>query len=68
MGNTPAANKTLTSLKLEPEEFDSFKVMCVRTKFSLSKLVDRAMHLYVNDETFRKLMHNYKHEITGSAN
>jgi hypothetical protein len=38
MGNTPAAQKTLTSLKLEPQEFDSFKVTCVRTKFSLSKL------------------------------
>ena len=64
---TPAKDKTLTSLKLEPQEFDDFKVMCVRTKFSLTKLVDRAMHLYNNDESFRKLMHSYKHEITGSA-
>ena len=63
---TPAKDKTLTSLKLEPQEFDDFKVMCVRTKFSLSKLVDRSMHLYNNDESFRKLMHSYKHEITGS--
>jgi len=68
MGNTPAAQKTLTSLKLEPQEFDSFKVTCVRTKFSLSKLVDRAMHLYINDENFRKLIHSYKHEMTGSIN
>jgi len=64
---TPAKDKTLTSLKLEPQEFDDFKVMCVRTKFSLSNLVDRSMHLYNNDDSFRKLMHNYKHEITGSA-
>ena len=64
---TPAKDKTLTSLKLEPQEFDDFKVMCVRTEFSLSKLVDRAMHLYNNDESFRKLMHSYKHEVTGSA-
>jgi hypothetical protein len=64
---TPAKDKTLTSLKLEPQEFDDFKVMCVRTKFSLSKLVDRSMHLYNNDDSFRKLMHNYKHEITGSS-
>jgi hypothetical protein len=68
MGKTPSKDKSLTSLKLEPEEFDSFRVLCVRTKFSLSKLVDRAMHLYINDEEFRKLMHNYKHEVTGSAN
>ena len=65
--NNKIYDKTLTSLKLEPQEFDDFKVMCVRTKFSLSKLVDRAMHLYNNDESFRKLMHSYKHEITGSA-
>jgi hypothetical protein len=64
---TPAKDKTLTSLKLEPQEFDDFKVMCVRTKFSLSKLVDRSMHWYNNDDSFRKLMHSYKHEITGSA-
>ena len=64
---TPAKDKTLTSLKLEPQEFDDFKVLCVRTKFSLSKLVDRAMHLYNNDESFRKIMHSYKHEVTGSA-
>jgi hypothetical protein len=64
---TPAKDKTLTSLKLEPQEFDDFKVMCVRTKFSLSKLVDRSMHLYNNDDSFRKLMHSYKHEITGST-
>jgi hypothetical protein len=65
---TPSKDKSLTSLKLEPQEFDSFKVTCVRTKFSLSKLVDRAMHLYNNDENFRKLMHSYKHEMTGSIN
>ena len=68
MAKTAAKDKTLTSLKLEPNDFDTFKVMCVRTKFSLSKLVDRAMHYYNNDENFRKLMHNYKHENTGSAN
>jgi predicted DNA-binding ribbon-helix-helix protein len=68
MAKTAAKDKTLTSLKLEPEDFDTFKVLCVRTKFSLSKLVDRAMHYYNNDENFRKTMHNYKHEVTGSAN
>jgi predicted DNA-binding ribbon-helix-helix protein len=68
MTKTPSSEKTLTSLKLEPEDFDTFKVLCVRTKFSLSKLVDRAMHYYNNDENFRKTMHNYKHEVTGSAN
>jgi hypothetical protein len=48
--------------------FDDFKVLCVRTKFNLSKLVDRAMHYYNNNEEFRKIMHTYKHETTGSLN
>ena len=67
MTKTPSKEKTLTSLKLEPEEFDTFRVLCVRTKFSLAKLVDRTMHYYNNDEEFRKMIHNYKHEITGST-
>jgi predicted DNA-binding ribbon-helix-helix protein len=65
---TASKDKSLTSLKLEPQMFEDFKVMCVRTKFSLSKLVDRAMHYYINNEDFRKTMHSYKHESTGSAN
>ena len=68
MAKTPSSQKSLTTLKLEPQMFDDFKVLCVRTKFNLSKLVDRAMHLYINDEEFRKLMHTYKHETTGSLN
>jgi hypothetical protein len=68
MLKTPSSQKTLTTLKLEPQMFDDFKVLCVRTKFSLAKLVDHAMHYYNNNEDFRKIMHSYKHDITGSAN
>ena len=68
MAKTPSSQKSLTTLKLEPQMFDDFKVLCVRTKFNLSKLVDRAMHYYNNNEEFRKLMHTYKHETTGSLN
>lgn len=68
MGKTPSKDKSLTTLKLEPQMFDDFKILCVRTKFNLSKLVDRAMHYYNNNEEFRKIMHTYKHETTGSLN
>jgi hypothetical protein len=63
---TPAKDKTLTSLKLEPQLFEDFRIQCIKSKFNLSKLVDRAMHYYVHDDDFRRAMHNYKHEITGS--
>ena len=39
----------LTSVKVSEELFEEFKVLCVRTKFSLQKLVDRSIHLYLTD-------------------
>ena len=55
-----ATNKQqLTSVKVDGQLFDEFKVLCVRTKFSLQKLTDRCMHLYVTDEEFRKQLHNH---------
>ena len=49
----------LTSVKVHEHLFDEFKVACVRTKFSLQKLTDRAMHLYLTNEDFRKQVHNH---------
>ena len=49
----------LTSVKVNDSLFDEFKVLCVRTKFSLQKLVDRSIHLYLTDEDFRKQLHNH---------
>lgn len=49
----------LTSVKVNPELFDTFKIECVKRKFSLNKLVNRAMDLYLTDENFRKQVSNY---------
>ena len=49
---------TLTSVKVQSELFDEFKISCVRYKFSLQKLADRTIHLYLTDEDFRKKVHN----------
>ena len=48
----------LTSVKVHRHLFDEFKVECVRTKFSLQKLADRALYLYLTDEEFKKQVHN----------
>jgi hypothetical protein len=55
------ANKemTLTSVKVHSELFDDFKVECVRRKFSFQKLADRALHLYLTDDEFRKQISNH---------
>jgi hypothetical protein len=50
---------TLTSVKVQSELFDDFKMSCVKHKFSLQKLVDRTVHLYLTDEEFRKNIHNH---------
>ena len=43
---------TLTSVKVQTDLFENFKIECVKRKFSLNKLVNRAMDLYLNDENF----------------
>jgi len=62
-----AKNEKLTSVKVNETLFEEFKVLCVRTKFSLQKLVDRSMDLYLTDEEYRKNMHNHLNlKFTGS--
>ena len=50
---------TLTSVKIHSDLFEEFKVECVRRKFSFQKLADRAIHLYLTDEDFRKKVTNH---------
>ena len=52
-------NMTLTSVKVKSNLFENFKIECVRRKFSFQKLSDRAIHLYLTDEEFRKKIHNH---------
>jgi len=49
----------LTSVKVEKDLFNTFKIECVKRKFSLNKLVNRAMDLYLNSEEFRKQVTNH---------
>ena len=50
---------TLTSVKIQSDLFETFKIECVKRKFSFQKLADRSIHLYLTDETFRKQLHNH---------
>jgi hypothetical protein len=59
----------LTSVKVNEELFEEFKILCVRTKFSLQKLVDRSIHLYLTDEDYKKQLHNHINlTLSGSQN
>ena len=52
------AKMTLTSVKVQSNLFDDFKVECVRRKFSFQKLADRSIFLYLTDEKKRKKINN----------
>jgi len=50
-------NQQLTSVKIDKDLFEEFKVECIKRKFSFQKLSERAIHLYLTDEDFRKQVH-----------
>ena len=49
----------LTSVKVHEELFNEFKVASIKNKFNLQKLTKRAIHLYLNNDEFRKQLHNH---------
>ena len=49
---------TLTSVKVQTELLNDFKIECVRRKFSFQKLADRSLFLYLTNEDFRKQITN----------
>jgi hypothetical protein len=52
------SNMQLTSVKIPEDLFEQFKIACVKYKFSVQKLTERAMFLYLTNDEFRKQMHN----------
>ena len=51
--------KKLTSVKIDKSLWEDFRVECVRRKFSFTKLSERAIDLYLNDEEFRRKVTNH---------
>jgi hypothetical protein len=52
-------NQQLTSVKLDKELFEQFKIECIKRKFSFQKLSERAIHLYLTNDDFKKQIHNH---------
>ena len=52
-------DKTLTSVKIQSDLFQDFKIECVKRKFSFQKLADRAIHLYLTNDDFRRTINNH---------
>ena len=47
-------NYKLTSVKILNELYKNFKSKVVEDEFTLQKLVNRSMHLYINDNDFKQ--------------
>ena len=54
-----AKNQQLTSVKIDKELFEQFRVECIKRKFSFQKLSERAVHMYLSDENVRKRIHSH---------
>ena len=54
-----AKNQQLTSVKIDKDLFEQVRVECIKRKFSFQKLSERAVHMYLSDEDFRKRIHNH---------
>jgi hypothetical protein len=52
------AKQQLTSVKVPEDLFEEFKISCVKHKFSIQKLTERCMYLYLTNEEFRINIHN----------
>jgi len=52
-------DQQLTSVKIDKTLFEQFKVECIKRKFSFQKLSERAIHLYLTEENFRKQVHSH---------
>ena len=56
---TAKKDMTLTNVKIKSDLFENFKIECVKRKFSFQKLADRAIHLYLTDDDFRRTINNH---------
>jgi len=50
----------MTSVKVHKELYEQFKTKINKSGFFLQDLVNRSMHLYLTDESFRETIHNCK--------
>lgn len=46
--------KKLTSVRVDEDLYTEFKTLCIRDKFSFSKLVSNSIFLYIKDRQYRE--------------
>jgi hypothetical protein len=52
--------KKLTSVYIDKDILEEFKILSFKHKFNIQKLVERTMSLYINNDEFRKTIQKHK--------
>lgn len=52
-------DKIATTVKIQSNLYDDFKVQGIRSKVSLQTLVEKCVNLFVSDEKFRDMLASY---------
>jgi len=60
-------NYKLTSVKILKELYKNFKTSTVESEFTLQKLVNRSMDLYVLDSDFKNKINSYNNLIPSGS-
>ena len=58
-------DKKITTVKVLSELYNDFKRLNIESGFSLQKLVNRSMFLYVNEDKFKQTIENT--QLSGSV-
>ena len=54
------SSKAFTSVKVDKEAYEQFKQLSQVKKFHLQDLVNRSLHLFTKDSSFRDQIYNYQ--------
>ena len=52
-------NQVLTSVKLDVDMFEQFRIEAIKLKFSWTKLAERSIHLFLTNPEYKKLLLNH---------
>lgn len=62
--------KIPTTVKIDQEQYDDFKILSIKHKCSLQSFVEKCIYLYVHTDAFKQTINNFNLpllSISGSA-
>ena len=61
-------NTKLTSVKILEALYEKFKLNTVNTKMTLQKLINRSIHLYLEDDIYKDKLEKYDELVVSGSN